>query len=409
LSTRPVDSFWLLTAAVLLCCGPLIAGCSSSSPPPGDNPATVTGTSGAPEVLGSDVMSQENLKRLDELWQARTQATPTSDYPLGPGDKLAISVPGIEDLRDRNVQVSPAGNITLPVVGKVKAAGLTELQLHDELMTMLEKYMYNPQVDVTAHEARSRQVAVVGSVKAPGLITLVGPNETILDVLTRAGGMYGVAADQIVLIPGTTDARAPSPEELAKLAGSSETTQASGTSTKTDSQTESKGSDGANGTNEQARSADVAALYARFAPNSTPILIPVRSTSLMGGNKYLSIPARPGDVIVVPGGGDVMVTGWVQTPGHFAVVSGMTVLSAVGAAGGPMYAADTDDVKLVRTQDNGQKIAMSINLRAISGGEAPDIPVRGNDVIDVPYSMLKIGPYIFYNILTRAPVPVPAF
>ncbi len=373
---------------------------------PGDNPATVTSTSGAPEVLGSDVMSQENLKRLDDLWQARAQAPPTNDYPFGPGDKISISVPGIEDLRDRTVQVSPAGNITLPILGKVKAAGLTETQLHDELITMLQKYMYNPQVDVTARESRSRQIAVVGAVKAPGLITLVGPNESILDVLTRAGGMYGVAADQIVLIPGSSDARAPSAEELAKLAGSAETTQASSVATKTDSQIQSNET---NRADDQPRYNDVAALYSRFSPNTTPILIPVRSTSLMGGNKYLNMPARPGDVIVVPGGGDVMVTGWVQTPGHFQVVSGMTVLSAVGAAGGPMYAADTKDVKLVRTQDNGQKVAMSIDLKAIADGQAPDIPVRGNDVIEVPYSKLKIGPYIFYNILTRAPVPVPAF
>jgi polysaccharide biosynthesis/export protein len=368
----------------------------------------VTSTSGAPEVLGSDVMSQENLKRLDELWQARTQATPTTDYPLGVGDRLSISVPGIEDLKDRIVQVSPAGNITLPVVGKVKAAGLTEMQLHDELITMLGKYMYNPQVDVTARESRSRQVAVVGAVKAPGLITLVGPNESILDLITRAGGMYGVAADQIVLIPGAPDAKTPSAAELAALAGSSPAGVESSTASKTESETQPSAAANAPADG-LAHDNDVASIYARFSPNATPILIPVRSTSLIGGNKYLNIPARPGDVIVVPGGGDVMVTGWVQSPGHFSVVSGMTVLSAVGAAGGPMYAADTSTVKLVRTQDNGQKVAMSINLRAISNGEAPDVPVRGNDVIEVPYSSLKIGPYIFYNILTRAPIPIPAF
>jgi protein involved in polysaccharide export with SLBB domain len=148
-------------------------------------------------------------------------------------------------------------------------------------------------------------------------------------------------------------------------------------------------------------------MFSRLSPNSHPILIPLTSTSLTGANKFLNLPVRPGDVIVVPGGGDVMVIGWVQAPGHFSVASGMTVLSAVGAAGGPMYAADEGDVKLVRTDDSGQKVAMSIDLTAISKGEAPDIPVRGNDVIEVPYSMLKIGPYVFYNVLTRAPIPMP--
>ena len=45
----------------------------------------------------------------------------------------------------------------------------------------------------------------------------------------------------------------------------------------------------------------------------------------------------------------------------------------------------------------------------IAKGEDPDIPVRANDVIDVPYSDLRIGPYVVYNILTRMSVPVPAF
>jgi len=50
-----------------------------------------------------------------------------------------------------------------------------------------------------------------------------------------------------------------------------------------------------------------------------------------------------------------------------------------------------------------------VNLDKIASGADPDIPVRANDVIDVPYSDLKIGPYVVYNILTRMAVPLPAF
>ena len=77
--------------------------------------------------------------------------------------------------------------------------------------------------------------------------------------------------------------------------------------------------------------------------NAHPLSIPIRSTSLTGAGKYINLPMRPGDVIVVPGGGNVMVVGWVQTPGYFQVGSGLTVLGAIGAAGGPMYAANTKD------------------------------------------------------------------
>ena len=121
----------------------------------------------------------------------------------------------------------------------------------------------------------------------------------------------------------------------------------------------------------------------------------------------MSLPVRPGDVLVIPGGGQVMVVGWVHSPGHFDVGSGLTVLGAVGEAGGPMYAADTKAVTLIRSEHSGSKGSTSVDLDKISRGEAADIPVKANDVIDVPYSGWRIGPYVFYSVLTRVGVPMP--
>jgi len=142
--------------------------------------------------------------------------------------------------------------------------------------------------------------------------------------------------------------------------------------------------------------------------NARPISIPVKSTSLTGAGRYLNLPVRPGDVIVVPGGGDVMVVGWVHRPGYFKVGSGLTVMGAIGAAGGPMYAADTDDVTLIRSTPKGSKTVVPLNLKKISEGKESDLPVKGNDVIDVPYSGLRIGPFIFYSVLSRMGVGGPA-
>lgn len=146
--------------------------------------------------------------------------------------------------------------------------------------------------------------------------------------------------------------------------------------------------------------------------NARPISIPVKSTSLTGAGRYLNLPVRPSDVIVVPGGGDVMVVGWVHSPGYFKVGSGLTVMGAIGAAGGPMYAADTSDVTLIRSTPNGSKTVVPLNLKNISEGKESDIPVKGNDVIDVPYSSMRIGPYIFYSVISRMGVggpSIPAF
>lgn len=134
---------------------------------------------------------------------------------------------------------------------------------------------------------------------------------------------------------------------------------------------------------------------------SNPVAISLKSNSLTGSGKYLRMPVRPGDVLVVPGGGDVMVVGWVQSPGRFAAGSGLTVLGAIGAAGGPMYAADTSRVALIRSTKEGGKTTIPVDLDKISHGEEQDIPVKANDVIDVPYSGWRIGPYVFYSVLTR--------
>ena len=133
----------------------------------------------------------------------------------------------------------------------------------------------------------------------------------------------------------------------------------------------------------------------------------LRLTSVLG--VAYNMPVAPGDIIVVPGGGNVMVTGWVYKPGFFSVGSGLTVLGAVGSAGGVMYAGQGSEATLIRSDESGNKVSLPINLDKIATGEEPDIPVRANDVVDVPYSDVRIGPYVVYNILSRMAVPIPAF
>jgi protein involved in polysaccharide export with SLBB domain len=91
------------------------------------------------------------------------------------------------------------------------------------------------------------------------------------------------------------------------------------------------------------------------------------------------------------------------------VGSGLTVLGAIGAAGGPMYAANTKDITLIRSNKDGTKDSIPINLDKISSGLASDLPVKANDVIDVPYSNVRIGPYVFYSILSRTGIGGPAW
>jgi hypothetical protein len=66
-----------------------------------------------------------------------------------------------------------------------------------------------------------------------------------------------------------------------------------------------------------------------------------------------------------------------------------------------MYAADTHNVTLIRSNPSGAKSTILLDMGKISHGEQQDIPVKANDVIDIPYSNLRIGPYVFYSIVSK--------
>lgn len=360
-----------------------------------------------PSVANSEI----NQQRLKSLWDKRSgNNQQPADYPVGPGDVIGVSVSGVDDLKDRTVRVSGEGQIDLPLVGAVAVGGLTESGVRDKLKAALAKYMYNPQVDVFVKEYHSRQVAVVGAVRSPGLVMLTGAGESILDVITQAGGMTADAADEIVILPQVSGERS----KLARMAASYEAEPAPGTSP--DAATASRGMPNSKGTptsSDLTKSAPhtgitLASLEQNLS-NGPAVVIPLKSGAFQGNLSYTNMPVEPGDIVVVPGGGNVMVTGWVQRPGFFSVGSGLTVLGAVGSAGGAMYAAEPTSATLIRSDGSGNKVSIPIDLSKISTGEAPDIPVRANDVIDVPYSNLRIGPYVVYSLLTRMAVPLPAF
>lgn len=361
---------------------------------PGPNDAQSASTA---QSAPSPIDTRQDTTRLDALYRSRTNGKTVADYPIGPGDIVQISVPPIDELRERTVRVEADGSISLPMLGTLQAGGQTEKQLRAEINERLKKYMYNPEVDVFVKEYRSRQVAVIGMVNNPGLVTLTGPNESVLDMVTRAGGLTATAADEIILMPAE--------ENKQQVIGRIAEVSAKGAEPSAALHNGVPPSD-APGTREAAfRRGQLSALLRQ---NSHPLIIGLKSTALTGGGTYLNMPVRPGDVIVVPGGGDVMVVGWVQNPGHFQVGSGLTVLGAIGAAGGPMFAANGSDVHLIRTRRDGSKLVLKIDLDKIKNGQEADFPVRGNDVIDVPYSAVKVGPYVFYQILSKMSVGGPA-
>ena len=359
-----------------------LGGCASTQRPPTPTgtfspPARIENsavgslpTDGSTAVPTSSSQGAADLERLAHLWQKRTQEGSFSDYPIGPGDVLQISVPAMDELNEYTAftaRVSGEGTITLPLLGVVPVAGLTEQQTREEIRRRLaERYMYDPQVNLFVREYRSRQVAVVGAVNKPGLYNLASEANTLLDMISQAGGMTDTAASRILFIPAEPGEEKQAQELAAVLPAALGSRDSSLTVKRPD-----------------------------------PIVIDLQYLHRGGQQIYLTLPAKPGDVIIVPTSGEVLVEGWVKSPASYKISPGMTVLGAVAAAGGVLFAADTETVQVLRTGKEGEKILLSADMEKIKRGESPDIPVEAGDVIEVEYSSLKLVPYGVYSAISQ--------
>ena len=124
---------------------------------------------------------------------------PGHDYQIGPEDVLDIRVFGEPELM-QIIRVSPDGTIKFPLIGKVKAAGMSPDQLADAITDALKQgYLKNPQVTVFMQQYRQRMVHVFGEVSAPGPYRLTH-NDTFMEIISRAGGFTPVAKREKVKI-----------------------------------------------------------------------------------------------------------------------------------------------------------------------------------------------------------------
>lgn len=111
----------------------------------------------------------------------------TGDELISPLDLLNISVFGAPDLNG-DYQVDIEGHLRLPLVGTVKALGLTAVQLGAVLEQRLgERYLQNPEVTVRISEAQKRYLTVDGSVQKPGMYPVEG-QLTLLQAVALSGG-----------------------------------------------------------------------------------------------------------------------------------------------------------------------------------------------------------------------------
>jgi polysaccharide export outer membrane protein len=231
-----------------------------------------------------------------------------TDYIIGNQDVLTITVYDQVDLSGK-FTVDPDGTLTFPLIGRVKAGGLTLRGLEDELKKRLaDGYLRNPQVSVSMDSYRSQRIFVMGEVRSPGAYQLTG-DMTIIEAIARAGSTTPAAADEAMIVR---------PKEG----------QTTGPVLPSDS-------------------------------DSTVIRVNLREIQEGALSKNLQL--RDGDTLVVQKARLVYVFGQVKAPGAYPVDKDTTVLQALSLAGGVTDRGSTGRIKIVRAVE-GKKKELKVKL-----------------------------------------------
>jgi polysaccharide export outer membrane protein len=277
---------------------------------------------------------------------AATTSQSVSGYVLGPDDEIKIRAMDAPEISDKPVLIGTNGNITLPMIGKVKAGGLTVEQLEAELNARFKQFIQDPQISVTVTEIRSQPVSVFGAVTKPGVIQLRG-RQTLYEVLSMAGGPSDNAGSILTVTRRRQSGEIPIPGATVDSTG-------------------------------QFSSAEL------------------NVQEILGGkNPAANIEIKPYDIISVSEGSSNMiyVVGDVQHPGAFTLGGqrNASVLKAVSLAGGLGRTATPQKARIIREVPGNPKLSqITVNIKQILSGKAEDIELRSDDVLVVPTSSRKV-------------------
>jgi polysaccharide export outer membrane protein len=248
-----------------------------------------------------------------------------NNYLVGPQDVLAITLYDQQDLSGKYT-VEADGTFTFPLIGRVKAGGLSLRDVEKTLRTQLsDGFFKNPQVSVSVEQYRSQRVFVVGEVRTPGPYPLVG-DMTLIEVLARAGSTTEHAAGEALIVRSTDGGQNAGPVLP-----------------------------------DQKNGVDV---------------IRVDIKALQSGRLSENATLRDGDTIFVPRAELVYVFGQVHSPGAYTLQRGVTVLQALSLAGGVTDRGATGRIRIARMVD-GKRTELRVKLEdVVLPGDTIIVPER---------------------------------
>ena len=270
---------------------------------------------------------------------ASPASDPVSGYVLGPDDEVTVQVLGSDEVASGPLRIGPHGYLSMPLAGRVAAAGKTLEQLEQLLRERLATYIREPRVSVGAARFRSRPVSVLGAVNRPGVHQVEGP-KSLIEMLSLAQGISQDAGPWVKITRLIKNGVIPLPSARTDLGG-------------------------------------------RFS------VAQVRLSDLLEARRpELNIAVMPRDVITVPRAEMVYVIGGVHRSGGFLLNDreSMTVLQALALAGGLKGTAKKKAAKILRSREGVERVEIAVNLSSIMAGRSTDVALEREDILFVPHS-----------------------
>ena len=277
-------------------------------------------------------------------------------YVLGAGDQILIRAFEAEEIGEKPYRLDSDGNITLPLLGTLRVAGLTVEKLELELMTRLKAFVRTPQVTVTVVQFRSEPVFLVGAFRTPGIYALQG-RRTLVEMLASVGGLQPNASRRIKVTRRKEFGPLPLPNATDDAEGKITSAEIS-----------------------------MASLRENINPAEDIVL-------------------QPFDVISVDRAEMVYVNGEVGKVGGFELGErdSISITQLIAIAGGLGREAAPHRARILRPVLNTSRRAeIPIHLGRILEGRANDFPLLPNDVLYVPRSSRRA----FWRGVAYAAIPM---
>ncbi len=300
-----------------------------------------------------DSVNDEAILAQSDAGEGSAAADPASswlppvktEYRIGPRDLLEIEVYELEEPDQTKVihsRVSQTGDITMPLIGSVRAAGLTAEGLQRSIEGKLAAdYLVDPSVSVLVEEFQARSVTVLGAVQAPGTFNLRENSTTLVGALAVAGGVTEKAGSEVFVLRSGV---------------------------------------GLGAAAEASASGDAA-----VGPTAAPMprMLRIDLIDLIErGDLSANCVLEDGDVVHVPPVPHFFVSGMVHRGGRFPLRGEITVLRAIAMAGGLKDEATPAATVLIRKTDAG-RVTIPIDLTEVEAGSDQDIRLQPDDVVQV--------------------------